>query len=122
MDTTLAVLLALVLVGLAGLHGFWARGGRWGLAAALGGHAVPPPVVIWGVAAVLSAGALAVLGRAGVLGDPVPPWLTRSGVWVLGSAFALAGLANLAGRTRLERLAFAPTCLVLAALLAVVAA
>ena len=74
------------------------------------------------VAAVLGAGALAVLGRAGLLGDPPASSLARTGVWVLGGAFALAGLVNLAGRTRLERLAFAPTCLLLAGLFAVVAA
>ena len=122
MHTTLAVLLSLVLIGLAGLHGFWACGGRWGLAAALGGHTVPPPVAIWGVAAVLTGGALAVLGRAGVLGDPVAPSLACYGVWALCCAFAIAGLANLGGRTRLERLAFAPTCLIMAGLLGVVAA
>jgi hypothetical protein len=122
MDIVLAVLLALVLVALAGLHGFWARGGRWGLAAALGGHAVPPPLVIWAVAAVLAAGAVAVLGRAGVLGDPLPSSLARGGVWAIGGAFALTGLINLAGRTWRERLTFAPACLLLAGLFGVVAA
>ena len=118
-----AWVLSLAVAGLVGLHVYWAFGGEWGLRAALGGHAAPPRAVIWAVAVALAlaVGGALVLGRAGVWQAGVPGWVFRFGTWALAVAFALGALVNLAGRTKLERLGFAPACLVLAGLCTVVA-
>ncbi len=113
--------LVAILVGLSGLHVYWALGGEWGLGRALGGNEVPPVALIWLIAFFLGGATLVVLGRAGVWGHRLPMRLFASGTWALAGAFLLAAAVNFAGRTVLEKAAFAPFCVLLAILAAHVA-
>jgi hypothetical protein len=115
----LGAILALIAV----LHAYWALGGRWGLAEALGGpdKPVPPAWLIWVVTALLVLAVLVVLGRVGFWGRQWPGWLFAWGSWGLATALFLAALINFSGQTKWERLGFGPFCLLLAAATAVVA-
>ena len=105
------------------LHAYWAVGGRWGLAEAVGGpeKPLPPPWAIWLVTTLLAAGVLVVLGRLGVWGKGLPAWLFSLGCWGLTGALLLAGLLNFAAKTRWEQFLFGPLALLLAAAAALVA-
>ena len=114
--------LAAVLAALGALQAYWALGGRWGLEAALGeGNPVPPPAAVWAVAAALILAALTVLGRVGVWGRSLPPWMFVSGTWALCLVLAGVALLNLSSGRLWEMLLIAPFCGLLAALTAAVA-
>ena len=117
------VMLAVVLGLITLLHVYWALGGRWGLAEALGGPTkpVPPALLIWVVAALLASAVAVVLGRVGVWGGDMPGWLFALGSWGLALALVLAALVNLRAHTDWERLGFGPFCLLLAFAAALVA-
>jgi hypothetical protein len=120
--TSAGVVAAGALLALAALHAYWAAGGAWGLREALGGRDPQPLRTLPGrmltalVGLALLTGAAVLLGRVQVWGDGgrVLHW----GAWVVAGALLLGAAINAAGRTRLERLGFAP----LAALLGVLAA
>ena len=117
--------LSLGLALLCGLHLYWAGGGTWGFAAALGQERIDPTVALRlasaAVALALGIAAAGVLGRVGLWGRFLPWALFFWGTWLLVVALLLAALLNLTARTWLERLVFAPTALALAVLALVVA-
>ncbi len=119
----LGIWLASVLALIAVLHGYWALGGTWGLAEALGGpdKPVPPAWSIWLVTALLVAAVLVVLGRVGIWGRPMPSRLFTMGCWGLALALFLAALINFQAHTTWERYGFGPFALALAIATALVA-
>ncbi len=115
-----AYTLSLALAILSVLHLYWAFGGTWGFAAALGREQIEATgilrVAAGAVAIALAVAAAGVLGRVGIWGRSLPWPLFSWGMWALVSALFLATLPNLTGRTWLERLLFAPIALVLGVL------
>jgi hypothetical protein len=112
--TALLALLSVVQLGAA-------AGAAWGHLLWGGKHRVLPPRlrIASGGAVVLYAGFAAVLlGRAGAL--TIPSGVAAIGAWVLLAYFALGVLANLASRSRAERLTMTPACALLAGATAVV--
>ena len=120
-----AYTLSAVLTILTGLHLYWAFGGTWGLAAALGRQEVDASsnlrIAAGAVANALLIAAVGVLGRVGLWGDFLPWLLFSWGTWALATALFLAALVNFTARTWTERLVFAPIALVLGMLALVVA-
>ena len=112
--------LSVVLTILGGLHLYWAFGGSWGLAAALGRQEIDAitglRIAAGAVAIALLIAAVGVLGRIGLWGGFLPWVLFSWGTWALVAALFLAALLNLTARTWTERLVFAPIALSLAAL------
>ncbi|WP_406279494.1 DUF3995 domain-containing protein [Embleya sp. NBC_00896] len=124
------------LTALAGLHVVWGMGSPWPLPdrdalsdAVVGQPMTPGPAACFAVAGALGSAALLVAGRPRRW-----PALARLGARGVAGVFAVRGLAGLAGRTdllspgssserfrRLDRLAYSPLCLVLAASSAVAA-
>jgi hypothetical protein len=113
--TALLAFLSIVQIGAA-------SGAPWGRLTWGGQHRVLPGRLrlASGVTVVWYAGTAAILlGRAGMLGT-APTGSVRVGAWVLLGFFALSIIANLASRSRAERLVMTPTCTLLAAATAVV--
>ena len=112
--------LSVVLTILGGLHLYWAFGGSWGLAAALGREAIDAStglrIAAGAVAIALLIAAVGVLGRIGLWGDFLPWVLFSWGTWALVAALFLAALLNLTAGTWTERLVFAPVALALGTL------
>ncbi len=125
MTVRLALVLVAALGALALLHVYWALGGEFGLAAALGRESVDPTAGLRAGGAVIAfllvLAAAGVLARVGLWKSPVPWGLLRVGAWVLVAALALVAVANATAQTSLERYAFAPAALALAVLAAIVA-
>lgn len=71
--------------------------------------------VIWLLAAVL------ILGRAGVIGLPVPREVLAWGAWILVVLSALGALVNVASSSPWERFGWAPLAAAMAILSAIVA-
>jgi sterol desaturase/sphingolipid hydroxylase (fatty acid hydroxylase superfamily) len=122
---SVACTLSVALAILGALHLYWAFGGSWGLAAALGRDEIDPNWTVrlaaGAVAIALLVVAVGVLGRIGLWGAFLP-WLPFSwGTWVLATALFLAALLNLASHTWLERLVFAPIALGLGVLALIIA-
>ncbi|MEO0322452.1 MAG: DUF3995 domain-containing protein [Myxococcota bacterium] len=137
--TTLAALVsAAVLVALAVLHLYWARGGRWpgtdeaSLARTVvgvpGADRMPGPLACVAVALALAVAATLPLAAQGLVGVPIPAGGVRVLTWLAAGVFALRGLggffeARFRGGPpvepfhRLNRQLYSPLCLVLAALL-----
>ncbi len=115
-----AYVLSVALTILSVLHLYWAFGGSWGLAAALGRQEIDAStglrIAAGAVAIALLIAAVGVLGRVGLWGDFLPWVLFSWGTWALVGALFLAALLNLTARTWTERLVFAPIALALAAL------
>ena len=120
-----AYVLAAALAALAGLHLYWALGGRWGLSAALGRPRVDATATVRAAAAVivlaLAVAAAGVLARVGVWGRWLPWSLLKWGGWVLVGGLVLVALANATSSTGLEQVVFAPIALGLAVLATAVA-
>ncbi len=118
-------LLGGILAALAGLHLYWALGGRWGLAGALGASHVDPTPEVRAAAAVmvlvLAVAAAGVLARVGVWGQRLPWPLLKWSTGALAGGLVLVAVANGASSTRLEQFVFAPAALALAFLAALVA-
>jgi hypothetical protein len=128
----LAVILAATLLALAGVHLYWAFGGRWPghdeasmverVVGRTAGMRAPGPLASAAVAAALAAGGGLILA---VLAGPsaLDPWL-KAGRWVLFAVFALRGLATYVPAifryaegtpfARLNRRAYGPLCLAIA--------
>lgn len=132
---------ALVVVGvlttLALFHFFWAVGGRRGFGAAIPeANGKPlfsaPPIATALVGCALLAAAAIVLGRVGLWGAAWPPWIFHFGTWGMAGAFFFravgdfryAGLFRRVRGTpfaRWDARLFTPLCLILSALLLLVA-
>lgn len=108
----LASALALITVW----HAYWAFGGRWGLAAALGGPDKPIPQawLIWLVTGLLVAAVLVVLGRLGLWGRQLPGLVFSVGCWSLAVALASAAVLNFSADTQWEVFCFGPVATLLA--------
>jgi hypothetical protein len=133
----LAVLAAVVFLGLSALHVYWAVGGRRGTDAVIptveGRRTLKPssPATI-GIAVALALAAAITLGSTGALNSVVPAWLIRSGLVVLSLVFGLRAVGDfrLIGFTkrvkdtlfaRLDTKLFSPLCVGLAAACAALA-
>ena len=117
--------LSVALTILSVLHLYWAFGGTWGLAAALGREEIDAStglrIASGAVAIALLIAAVGVLGRVGLWGHFLPWPLFSWGTWTLVTALFLAVLINLTARTWMERLAFAPIALALGVLALIIA-
>ncbi len=117
--------LSIALTILSVLHLYWAFGGTWGLAAALGRQEIDAStglrIAAGAVAIALLIAAVGVVGRVGLWGDFLPWVLFSWGTWVLMTALFLAALLNLTASTWMERLVFAPIALVLGVLALIIA-
>ncbi|GAC1344042.1 MAG: DUF3995 domain-containing protein [Myxococcales bacterium] len=139
MIAVLGLATAAVLVALAGLHFYWAAGGRWKLSAAVpevrGAKAFSPgPLACAAVGAALLCAAFVVSCAAGLwLADRVPHTGSRAGAAAL--AVVLIGRAIGDGRSvgfskrvkgtrfaRLDTRIYSPLCLALGAASAIIAA
>ncbi len=120
-----AYALSIALTILSVLHLYWAFGGTWGLAAALGRQEIDVStglgIAAGAVAIALLIAAVGVLGRVGLWGKFLPWVLFSWGTWALVGALFLAALLNLTARTWMERLVFAPLALALGALALIIA-
>lgn len=99
MSLFLGIAAAVVLGVLAGLHFFWACGGRWGASVAVpelnGKAAFRPTPLATGVVGVLLLGAAGVaLTAAGVRVLPLPLEVVRAGTGLLAAAFFLRGVGD----------------------------
>jgi hypothetical protein len=107
------------------LHFYWALGGSWGLAAALGRQEVDASgglrLAAGAVAIALLVAAVGVLGRVGVWSGFFPWVMFSWGTWALAAALFLAALLNLTAQTWKERLVVAPIALALGVLALLVA-
>ncbi len=121
----LAYMLSVALTILSALHVYWAFGGTWGLAAALGREEIAASrglrISAAAVAIALLIAAVGVPGRVGLWGRFLPWPLFSWGTWVLATALFVASLVNLTARTWMERLVFAPIALALGVLAVIVA-
>lgn len=126
------MILAATLFALAGVHLYWAFGGRWPghdevslvehVVGRTAGMRAPGPLASAAVAAALAVGGLLVLAVL-VPSSPLEPWL-RAGRWGLLTVFALRGLATYVPPVfryaegtpfaRLNRRAYGPLCLAIA--------
>ena len=120
-----AYVLSIALTVLSVLHLYWAFGGTWGLAAALGRQDIDAStglrIAAGAVAIALLIAAVGVLGRVGLWGDFLPWVLFSWGTWALMTALFLAALLNLTASTWMERLVFAPIALALGVLALIIA-
>jgi hypothetical protein len=125
----LAVILAAALLALAGVHLYWAFGGRWPghdeasmvehVVGRTAGMRAPGPVASVAVAAALAFGGLLVLATLSP-SPPFAPWL-KAARWALFTVFLLRGLATYVPPVfryaegtpfaRLNRRAYGPLCL-----------
>jgi hypothetical protein len=135
MPDALAILTAVVLLAIAGLHVYWAAGGRWPGhdAAALNamvvgdrpGASMPPRLVTLAVGAGISGIALGALAARGLIALPLPGGV-RVLTWIAAGVLAARGLGGffeprLRPHTialpygRLNRWIYSPLCIALAA-------
>ncbi len=136
MPMLMGVAAAVVLGALAGLHFFWASGGRWGASAAVpeinGKAAFTPTPLATAVVGLLLLGAAGVaLTAAGLHVLPLPLGVVRAGVGLLAAVFFLrvvgdfryVGLFKRHRGTRFAQMdnrLYMPLCFGLAAMLAAV--
>lgn len=118
-----AFLLASALVATAILHTYWVLGGKWGLAAALGGPAasIPSAPLVWAVIVLLVVGAAGVLARVGVWGEVLPRFVCEIGAWLLFVLLLGATVLNASTGRFAEVAVIAPLCGLLAGLSFIVA-
>ncbi len=131
---TLAVILCLVLAGLAGLHFYWAAGGELGLRAAVPTKRgrplfVPGPLACAAVGCALAAAGVVSALRGGLLSLGLPGWLAQLGIWTLVLVFGLRALGDFhyvglfkrvrdTEFARRDSLLYSPLCALIAALAA----
>lgn len=116
-----AYLLVTLLLLIAGIHAYWALGGRWGLQIAIGeGNPLPSPPLIWLATAAFFAAGLTVLGRIDAWGTSLPSWIFSLGPWVLAVVFLGGAGVNLGGTRPWAPFVFAPAFLLLSLLAGVV--
>lgn len=134
--TRSAIAAAAALTAVAGVHAYWALGGRWpghdeaSLTARVVGDTseFPPSVATWAVVVLLLTGACLLLGQVRLLRLPLPARLVRVAVCLLVGCLALRGIVGALTSTvtllhgtdvpyyRLDVMAYSPFCLLLAAL------
>jgi hypothetical protein len=133
----LAIVTAIVFLGLSALHVYWAAGGRRGIDAVIptveGRRTLnPSPLASIVVAVALALAAAIALGATGVLALVAPAWLIRCGLIVLAVVFGARAVGDfrLIGFTkrikgtqfaRLDTRVFAPLCVGLGAACAALA-
>lgn len=125
MVTTAAVAACLILAALAVFQVALALGAPLGRFAWGGQHTVLPTSLRIGSAlsiAIYAVTGAILLARAGAISLGVSDRTVEIAAWVVTAYFALGILMNAISRSRAERLVMTPTCAVLAALSAVVAA
>ncbi len=135
MLTVIAILIFLVLGGIAGLHAYWALGGLWPcrdeatLVRTVVGtkhrSTMPPAWLSLVVAALIFAAALLPLFATPVLSGALPSMLVYSGLTVLAAIFVARGLAAFTGAFHrrhgtepfmtLDRRIYGPLCLLIGA-------
>jgi hypothetical protein len=129
LSSVVALVVALVLALLGGLHVFWALGGPWGKQAAIpeaGGRPAlrPSALMTFGVAAALFIAALLVLARVGFVATALAPSFFVWPTLLLGVAFIARAVGEfrlvgffkrVRGTTfaRWDSFVFSPLCLVL---------
>lgn len=121
---TAAIAATLVLASLAVFQLLLASGRPWGRFAWGGQHDVlPTRLRIGSLVSVVLYAAMAslLLDRAGVVDTGLPAGVVTAGTWAVTGYFALGIVANLASRSRAERLVMTPTVTVLFGLALVVA-
>ncbi len=127
------LLAAAILAGLSALHIYWALGGKWGMTVVIptvsGNRTLnPSPFVTLLVAAALLLAMWVIVGRLGLWGVSLPPWVFYWGTWGIALVFLLRAVGDfrLVGffkRIRQTDFAywdtrlFSPLCLLLALLL-----
>lgn len=132
-----ASMLAMLFLVLAGIHLYWAGGGRRGLDVALPEMNnrrafTPSPLITFVVAVALLACALVVLGRTGFWGRTLPSWIFVWATWALALLFLLRALGDFKfvgffKRVRNTRFArwdavlFSPLCFLVSVLLFLIA-
>lgn len=130
------VLVAAVLTSIAAVHLAWALGTSWPakseselaqLVVGVGEHeSMPPRIATGGVALLLIAMAIWILGAGEVLHIPLSQSLLRHGSWALAALFALRGAGGYVEEhfrpvirgtpyARWNRILYSPLCLALAA-------
>jgi hypothetical protein len=118
------------LLVIAGIHVYWAAGGRLGHGAAIperdGKPAFRPgPLATFAVAVALVIAAALIALRLGLTAAPLPPGLTRVLVWLLALVFAGRAIGDfrtvgffkrpsVSRFARLDTRVYAPLCVVLA--------
>jgi hypothetical protein len=96
---TSAMFLCVLLAAFAVLHAYWALGGGWGLATAIGPDTPRPDSgPIWATAVVQGLFAFAAYVVARSIGDP--PLVARGALWVLAAGSALVAVLNMVRGTR----------------------
>ncbi|MEU4805326.1 DUF3995 domain-containing protein [Actinosynnema sp. NPDC023587] len=135
--TLVALLTAVVLVAVGGLHVVWAFS-PWPLRSreefasrvvGVPADRLPSPGLTLAVAALLALAGYLVAARGGVVGAPGPAWLTVVGTAGVAAVLLLRGAGGLVSSARggtefarLDRRVYSPLCLVLAAATGLVAA
>jgi len=125
-----------VFAALAGLHLYWAAGGRFGAdvtVPTVDGKAsfTPSPTATVIVAGAFILAMIVVLGRIGALDDLAPEWLFRWGTWAIALVFLLRAIGefNLVGFfkrvrntqfARWDTFVYSPLCVAIAAMMAIV--
>ena len=136
MADAVGIVLSGVFAALAGLHLYWAAGGRLGATVTVPeveGRALftPSSAATVAVAAALLVAIVVVLGRIGALDGLAPEWMFRWGTWAIALVFSLRAIGEfrLVGffkRVRDTRFAhwdtfvYSPLCLAIAAMKAFV--
>lgn len=89
-----------IILFIAGMHVYWALGGKWSLKVALptnekGEHVLSPePVDSMIVGAVLISFAVFHLIRIELIPVPMPYWLGEMGSWIIGGIFVLRAIGD----------------------------
>ena len=99
MLATFGAMIASIFGGLALLHVYWALGGVRGFIAALPTKGdtplfMPTPTITILVAITLFVGCALVLANTGYLGDGIPIWLLRVGIWAMAAVLLLRALGD----------------------------
>jgi hypothetical protein len=100
MARVVGIVAAALLLGLGGLHVYWAGGGRWGTDVTVptrdGNRVfVPSSAATLIVAMLLCAAALVLLGRLGLWGQWLPRWPFVAGAWTLVVVFGARVVGDL---------------------------
>jgi hypothetical protein len=89
-----------IITFIAGIHIYWALGGKWSLKTALptdekGEYVLSPePADLLSVGVVLIAFSIFHLIRIDVIPTPMPDWMEETGSWIIGGVFILRALGD----------------------------
>jgi hypothetical protein len=95
----LGIFVALLLLAIGLLHGYWAFGGRWAsrvVIPEIGGRLAfqPPVAATVAVAFALFTAAALVSGQLGLWGNHFPSWVFRVATWVMGAVFLIRAIGD----------------------------